>query len=113
MRALGAAGEWRGVIDFLLAVIAPAWRSRILDHYRERGPRLIEVVDWSVVEALDVEMARAVEELAALYKAYCAEGWREGQAGTEFDELTMAGIELFVRPRVPAPPAQRRVEIAA
>ncbi len=65
--------------------------------------RLIESTDWETIETIDHVLCNVVRELANLYRAYEAEGWRSSQQSTEYDEVTQSGFRLFVSPHIPKP----------
>ena len=112
LRAISDGADYRGVIDLLLALCSPVWAREIQAFYAGRGTRIVEYVDWAVIDELDRVLAQVVVELARLYAAYEELGWREGQAAPEYDEVTRAGLAWFVGPRLPAPPQCAAVNAA-
>ncbi len=103
IKSLAENEEYRSVLDLLHATLCPAWTPYIKAFYDGRGGRFIESVTWDIIDKTDQEMAHAIEELAYLYKTYCSYGWREGVEAEEFDQLTVAGLKMFIQPKMPLP----------
>jgi hypothetical protein len=112
LKSLSDGSGYRGVIDLLLALCSPAWAAEIRAYYRGRGQRLVEYVEWPIVDAIDQVLAQVVVELGKLYAAYEQLGWKAGLATVEYDEVTREGLAWFVGPKLPAPP-ERAVARAA
>jgi len=101
-RRADAGREYRSIIDFLIALASPSWDEVIQAYCSGLGRPLIRYVDLDTIAAMDLAVVHLLEELRALHDVYEDAGWAEGASAPEYDELTEAGIHLFITPRFPA-----------
>ena len=99
----GQAGrEYRSIIDFLIGLASPGWDEVIQAFGNGRGRPLIRYVDRETIAAMDLAVVHLLEELRALHDVYEDAGWADGASAPDYEELTEAGIRLFITPRFPA-----------
>jgi hypothetical protein len=101
-RRAAAGREYRSIIDFLIALASPSWDDVIQAYNLGRGRPLVRYVDSATLTAIDGAVVHLLEELRALHDAYEEAGWVGGAAASEYEELTEAGIRLFITPQFPA-----------
>ena len=109
-RRVDAGREYRSVIDFLIALASPGWDEVIQAFGMGRGRPLVRYVDLDTIAAMDLAVVHLLEELRDLHHVYEDAGWFEGASAPEYDELTEAGIRLFITPRFPAAVADSAYE---
>ena len=98
----GQAGrEYRSIIDFLIALASPGWDDVIQAFGNGRGRPLIRYVDRDTIAAMDLAVVHLLEELRALHDVYEDAGWAGSAWAPEYEELTEAGIHLFITPQFP------------
>ncbi len=97
-----AGREYRSIIDFLIALASPDWDDVIQAYGMGRGRPLVRYVEMERIAAMDLAVVHLLEELRDLHDVYEAAGWDEDASAPEYDELTEAGIRLFITPGFPA-----------
>jgi hypothetical protein len=103
-------GDYRSVLDLLLATFSPAWKRSILDFYRDGEHRLGDCADWKTINLIDQLMECAVTELTVSYEMLRSEGWLVGEGKPEptpyVKSAVSDAVRLFVAPCFPGVPAQ-------
>jgi len=103
VRKLGEEDDYQSVLDFLTAVFVPGLRQRIFAFYEGDGQQLIAQSDWSEIDRLDRMMVTTLCELRSLYSEVHSAAWRRGEREVTIPELTVAWLDLNVRPRFTVP----------
>jgi len=96
--------DYQGVIDWLLALLAPAWKSHVLGFYRNENGPMVTYVPAKTIEKVDRVMVWALVQFSALYKMQRKEGWETGS--DRLEAATTKGIKPIIGPRFPAPPSR-------
>jgi hypothetical protein len=108
--------DYRSVLDWLVAHVAPPWDAHIQAFYNERGPRLGEAVDFDTIDLMDRLLEGAVMNLTLSYELLEEKGWLVGRAAPEpgkyMQRVTMNTILSLIAPLFPLPPPSQQAEAA-
>lgn len=103
VRRLADEDQYNSVLDFLVGIFVPSLRPRIFAFYHNNGERLIAQSEWTEIDRLDRMMVTALHELRALYDEVRSAAWQRGERDVTVPELTVAWLDLNVRPRFTVP----------
>lgn len=99
--------NYRGVIDFLVAMSSPQWDVVIQDYYDDASSgRLIENYEWETIELMDHALCALVRELMDLHKERRQLDWLGQDVDDKFWDHTIAGlirnqmVNLMPRPQL-------------
>jgi len=104
--------EYRGVIDFLVALSSPQWKDIIQDYYVNESGRLIQTYDWETIEQMDHAICALLHGLEGLFRNREELEWAGEDVDDGFwDDTIAALIRNQMMDLMPAP--QIQVAIAA
>ena len=102
------ASEYRSVLDWLLASIAPEWDQLIINYYKNGTDRFGKVVDFNTITEIDQLMDATVRDLYKSYQTLKRHGWlgtsSDPNPGTFMQHTALAAVHFHITPLFPKPP---------